>query len=81
MRFLGAYGGVYNSISKYGDKRKYFLSMFLIKEVGKIWKSTNKTFHYKIDKNSNELLIGNLNRHLYVNVIHYKKPRSRRGYY
>ena len=38
--------------------------MFLIKEVGKMWKSTNKTFHYKINKNNNKLLLDDLNRHL-----------------
>ena len=55
---------LYDAISKYDDESKHFICKSLIKKVCKIWKSTNKTFHCKINKKYNELLLDNLNRHI-----------------
>ena len=69
----GAYADVYGAIPKHRDKRKGFIYRSLIKELSKIWKSINKTFYHEINKSNNELLFDHLNRHLYTNVICYKK--------
>ena len=69
----GAYGYVYNAILRHRNERKYVVYMSVIKEVGKIWKSTYKTFRCKINENNNDFLLDDLNRHLYLNVIRYKK--------
>ena len=67
------YGNLCEAISKHGNERKYFIYKSYIKEVGKTLKSSNKTFHCEINKNNNELLLGDLNRHLHrhlhVNLI------------
>lgn len=76
-----AYSNLYDAISKHSDERKYFIyKCILYKKASKTWKETNKTFHCKINENSNELLLDDLNRHLYVNIICYKKSHSKQSY-
>lgn len=60
----GAYGNLCDAISKHGNESKYFIYKSYIKELGKTW---------KCNENNNELLLGDLNGYLHVNLIRYKK--------